>query len=63
MAKRFYAPTVLSTFQNKKHVIEARATNDQLQEVEARALLHVLDFVGNLVKEINLSQALTANDA
>ena len=50
MAKRFYAPAILSTFQNKKHVIEAWATNDQLQDVEARASLHVLDFVGNLVK-------------
>mgnify|MGYP001327645659 CR=1 FL=1 len=62
MAKRFYAPVILSIFQNND-VIEAWATNDQLQEIEARASLHVLDFFGNLVKEINLSQALTANDA
>ena len=34
---------------------------DQLQEVEARASLQVLDFAGNLVKEIDLSQALPAN--
>ena len=46
MAKRFYAPTVLSAFQTKEDVLEVWITNDALEAAEYRAALRVFDFSG-----------------
>ena len=63
MAKRFYAPTILSAFQTRDDMVEVWVTNDRAEAVVADATLRVFDFGGDEVKTLDLSGQAPPNGA
>lgn len=63
MAKRFYAPTILSAFQTRDDMVEVWATNDCNQALQARARLRLLDFSGREVRVLDLDREIPAAGA
>ncbi len=63
MAKRFYAPTIVSAFQTERGELEIWATNDQMQAVDANIELRVFTFDGTMVSTSDLSARVEAGSA
>jgi beta-mannosidase len=51
-AKRFYSPTILSSFQRPDGEVEIWLTNDQQQAVKGEATIEVRNFAGKVLKRI-----------
>ncbi|MEE2727428.1 MAG: glycoside hydrolase family 2 protein [Candidatus Latescibacterota bacterium] len=63
MAKRFYAPTIVSAFQTEQDELEVWVTNDQLRAVDIKGSLRVFSFKGELVHRTDLSASIEACSA
>lgn len=63
MAKRFYAPTIVSAFQTEQDELEIWVTNDQLRAVDIKGSLRVFSFKGELVHRTDLSASIEACSA
>lgn len=63
MAKRFYAPTIVSAFQTEQDELEVWVTNDQLRAVHIEGSLRIFSFKGELVHRADLSASIEAGSA
>ncbi|MDA0335837.1 MAG: glycoside hydrolase family 2 protein [bacterium] len=63
MARRFYAPTILSAFQTRDGMLEVWVTNDHAEAVALQATLRVVDFAGNETQRLEFSGAGPAHGA
>jgi len=64
MAKRFFAPVMLTVFQRKYGApLEIWGVNDLLVAQNAEITLRVFDFAGNLLKKITKSVKLSPNSS
>ncbi len=63
MAKRFYAPTIVSAFQTERDEVEIWVTNDPMQTVDAEVGLRVFTFDGKLLDSIDLSTPVEPGSA
>jgi beta-mannosidase len=62
-AKRFFAPIIISSFQNKSGEVEVWVTNDLPADAECAATLSVMDFAGGVMKKVELKQKVKAGSA
>lgn len=60
MAKRFYAPQLISVYQHKDSPIEIWASNDALKPVSGTVQLRVMDFSGKVLKTVKWSAKVGA---
>ena len=61
MAKRFYAPLLVSAVRTKEGAIEVWADNDTAKPVAAQVRVRVLDFAGKTLKTVRFPAKLSAD--
>lgn len=62
-AKRFFAPIIISSFQNKSGEVEVWVTNDLMDAAECSISISVMDFSGCETKNIKLKTKVNAGSA
>lgn len=62
-AKRFFAPVIISSFQNKSGEVEIWVTNDTTAQAECAITLSVLDFAGSELKKLELKAKVKPGSA
>ncbi len=62
-AKRFFAPVIISSFQNKSGEVEVWVTNDLMADAECAITLSVTDFAGSVMKKVELKSKVKAGSA
>jgi len=63
MAKRFYAPTIVSAFQREDGTVEVWLTDDVQKSRQAKVKVQVLDFAGKVMFEEKLTLATPGGGA
>ncbi|HHV94085.1 MAG TPA: glycoside hydrolase family 2 protein [Firmicutes bacterium] len=63
LAKRFYAPVIVTAFQNKEDELEIWVVNDQHREQTVTVTLQIWDFAGQIRKEEQYTGAAAAGGA
>lgn len=63
MARRFYAPTILSAFQTRDDELELWVTNDHTEAAETKATLRILDFSGVEQRRLDFETPVEAGSA
>ena len=63
MAKRFYAPTIVSAFQTREDALEVWVTNDRPDTVDTNVSLRLFDFAGNELKRCDFAEKVAAGSA
>ncbi len=63
MARRFYAPVLISSFQNDDDQLEIWVTNDRKEPTPIQARLRIVDFSGTIQQEKAWNQTLDAGSA
>jgi beta-mannosidase len=63
MAKRFYAPVIVTTFQNKDGALEVWAVNDTHQPQSVKAALQIWDLAGKVRKQEEYTGVVPAGGA
>lgn len=63
MAKRFYAPTIVSAFQTREDTLEVWVTNDRPDTVDTNVSLRLFDFAGNELKRCDFAEKVAAGSA
>jgi beta-mannosidase len=63
MAKRFYAPTIVSAFQTKEDILEIWVTNDRPEKVATNLSLRLINFAGMEIKRLDFEESVAAGSA
>jgi beta-mannosidase len=63
MAKRFFAPSLISVFQTKDSRAEVWMSNDQRKDVAGPALIRAINFSGKVLKSITLSAEVSGGSS